>query len=96
MRLEGWSRPASTQSLAGGVCAWLRHVLPPVRLLLDPSHEMGGHEQQQCEMVRPAAGQDLQWWVRTPCVVDPDALAQALAVRLRGPVSARVVEACDP
>ena len=34
--------------------------------------------------------------VRTTCAVDPDAIAQALAVRLRGPVSARVVEACDP
>ena len=47
-------------------------------------------------MVRPSAGQDLQWLVRADCAIDQDVVAQILSERLCGSVSARTVEACDP
>ena len=47
-----------------------------------------GHEQQAYDLVRPSAGQDLQWLVRADCFSDPDVVAQALSERLCGFVSA--------
>ena len=58
---------------AGGVLRWLRPVLPPIRMLMGPRHDIEGHGQQQCEMARPAAGKTYNsWsvraaqWTRTP------------------------------
>ena len=80
----------------GGVSPWLRQVMPPVRMLAGPCRVLDGHEQQTYELVRPSAGQDLQWLARGSCALEPDAVAQALSARLGGSVSARTVEAGDP
>ncbi|MFM7980002.1 MAG: hypothetical protein ACKPKO_11870, partial [Candidatus Fonsibacter sp.] len=41
-------------------------------------------------------GQDLSWLMRPHAAVDGELLAQALAFRLEGPITARSVEALDP
>ena len=79
-----------------GISQWSRRVMPPVRLLAGPRLAVDGHDQQAYELVRPSAGQDLQWLVRADCAMEPDAVARALSDRLCGSVSARTVEACDP